>query len=759
MFTFLNRDSSISINERVFKRAKAWDTVARYFIVGGGILVIICVIGILFLIASVSLPLFLPPSEEIQAQFQLKQQGSDGFLSAAMDEYLETASFLDERGLWHFYDLKKGTILLQKQSTPPSETALKIQSVEFYGQNLFSLVWQDGSASLVQVQFLPRFTEKGRHTIHDLLEVASFPANGNDIPLKTLTRASLPEDDEQRHTLIQLFPQNRIEITQQIIEKDFLGNQQTESFTESLQETPSGNFTAFTMDGASLNLYAATDQGELWHWSLQEPGEVELLQNFTAFGDKRIITSLNLVFGDISLAVGDKKGHVTTWFLVPDAKNETRKTLQRVHTLPSHSSTVVQLIPSRVDKSLLSLDEEGIVHWDHTTTERQLLRFAEEHAITIFNIAPRGNGLLTINAKNQVTLWKVENPHPEISWRTLFGKVLYEDYPAADYVWQSSSASDDFEPKFSLVPLIFGSFKGTIYAMILAIPLALFGAIYTSQFANESFRRFIKPGVEVMAAMPSVIIGFMIALWLAPIVEDYILAFFLALVFIPLATLLFVGVWFTIRHRNWAKWIEARGYEFLLMIPVVMVACLSTIPFQEVVEQLFFAGDFNQWLFNELGVRYEQRNSVIIAFGLGFMVIPIIFTISEDSLTNVPANLKYASLALGASRWQTVWRIVIPSASPGIFAACIIGFGRAIGETMVVLMATGNTPILDWSIFNGMRTLAANIAVELPEAPVDGTLYRILFLSAVVLFLLTSVFNTIAEIIRQRLRKKYGQFQ
>ncbi len=482
MFTFLKRSPSTSINERVFRRAKIWDATARYFIVGGGILVIVCVIGILFLIASVSLPLFLPPGQEILTRFQLKQHGSASFLSVAMDEYLETASFLDEKGLWHFYDMKKGSVLLQKQSRPPGDTALKIQNVEFYGQNLFTLVWQDGSASVLQVQFLPQFTEKGRLTIHDLLEVASFPANGKGTPLKTLARASLPDDDNPRQSLVQLFPGNRIEITQKIIEEDFLGNRQTESFTASLQETPAGNFTAFTMDGAGRNLYAATDQGELWHWSLEEPGEPELLQNFTAFRDKRKITALNLVFGDISLAVGDQKGQVTTWFLVPDPQNETQKTLQRVHTLPSHDSPVVQLIPSRVDKSLLSLDEEGIIHWDHTTTERQLLRFeaetpsnrsqdsSTEHRIIIFNTAPRGNGLLAMDARNQVTLWKVENPHPEISWKTLFGKVLYEDYPAPDYVWQSSSASDDFEPKFSLVPLIFGSFKGTFYAMFLAVP-------------------------------------------------------------------------------------------------------------------------------------------------------------------------------------------------------------------------------------------------------------------------------------------------
>ena len=119
-----------------------------------------------------------------------------------------------------------------------------------------------------------------------------------------------------------------------------------------------------------------------------------------------------------------------------------------------------------------------------------------------------------------------------------------------------------------------------------------------------------------------------------------------------------------------------------------------------------------------LDVRYDQRNSILIAFGLGFAVIPIIFSLAEDALSNVPHSMTAASMALGASRWQTLWRVVLPSASPGIFAAVMIGFGRAVGETMIVLMATGNTPIMDWSPLNGMRTLSANIAVEIPEAAV-----------------------------------------
>jgi phosphate transport system permease protein len=149
---------------------------------------------------------------------------------------------------------------------------------------------------------------------------------------------------------------------------------------------------------------------------------------------------------------------------------------------------------------------------------------------------------------------------------------------------------------------------------------------------------------------------------------------------------------------------------------------------------------------------------MVISLALGFAVIPIIFTIAEDALSNVPSNLSAASLALGASRWQTAWRVVLPSAVPGIFSAIMIGFGRAVGETMIVLMATGNTPIINLSMFDGFRSLSANIAVEIPEAPHAGTLYRVLFLSAVLLFGFTFIVNTVAEIYRQRFRKKYGRY-
>jgi phosphate transport system permease protein len=154
---------------------------------------------------------------------------------------------------------------------------------------------------------------------------------------------------------------------------------------------------------------------------------------------------------------------------------------------------------------------------------------------------------------------------------------------------------------------------------------------------------------------------------------------------------------------------------------------------------------------------YVQRNTLVVAFAMGFAVIPIIYTIAEDAMTAVPAHLRAASLACGATRWQTAIRIVVPTAMSGIFAAVMIGMGRAVGETMIVVMAAGNTPILDWNVFNGLRALSANIAVELPEAVEGGSLYRMLFLAALTLFAMTFVVNTIAEIIRLRFRRRAAE--
>jgi phosphate transport system permease protein len=151
---------------------------------------------------------------------------------------------------------------------------------------------------------------------------------------------------------------------------------------------------------------------------------------------------------------------------------------------------------------------------------------------------------------------------------------------------------------------------------------------------------------------------------------------------------------------------------------------------------------------------YVQRNALVVGIGMSFAIIPLIFTIADDALTSVPEHLRSASLGAGATPWQTAVRVIVPAAASGIFSAVMIGLGRAVGETMIVLMAAGNTPIIDWNVFNGFQTLSAAIATELPEAARGSSHYRVLFLAALVLFALTFVVNTVAELVRQRFRRR-----
>ncbi|MGA0038231.1 MAG: ABC transporter permease subunit, partial [Pirellulales bacterium] len=151
---------------------------------------------------------------------------------------------------------------------------------------------------------------------------------------------------------------------------------------------------------------------------------------------------------------------------------------------------------------------------------------------------------------------------------------------------------------------------------------------------------------------------------------------------------------------------------------------------------------------------YVQRNAMVVGIGMSFAIIPLIFTIADDALSSVPEHLRSASLGAGATPWQTAIRVIVPAASGGIFSAVMIGLGRAVGETMIVLMAAGNTPLLKWNIFNGFQTLSAALATELPEAARGTAHYRVLFLAALTLFAMTFVVNTIAEIVRQRVRRR-----
>lgn len=743
------------MNSAILKRAKRNDRLAAWLINIGGFLVIFAVIWILVLIMKVAIPLFLEPKSGVVSSFGVTGiTPHSKIVGIGTDDNLRTGFVLDETGTFSAFDIRSGKTIGTVPVPPPGGQQAVASVSEAPGRR-YDILWKDGSFTALKVDFPGNGSQTEENTkplqIITLLEEGK--AGFKILPDRSLARFPDGKDPVR----VNLLPGNRFSLAKKTVTEDLAGNESAKTVRSEFGGNLPGNVSAIALDSKGEFLYTGTDTGHFLRWDLTDPANPQLTDSVKASTSGDPVTALNMVLGDVSVAVGDDTGSFSTWFPISETGLGSGKALTRIHSLAHHDSAIGSILPSQRSKTLFSLDKGGAINVDHMTSERRLLSLRTDKPLVRFAVSGRDNGVIAIDRDNRVTVWRIENPHPEVSLKTLFGRVWYEGYDRPAFVWQSSSANDDFEPKLSLTPLIFGTLKGTLYAMIFAVPLALLGAIYTSQFLKPRLKNYIKPAIEIMAAVPSVVIGFLAGLWLAPLLDKAIVPFFLAIVVIPLCIVLSILLWKRIGQAQLLKRV-AKGYEFLFLIPALIFGVFVSQAVGGLLETSMFAGDFKLWLFDTLGARFDQRNSIIIAFALGLAVIPLIFTMAEDALSNVPKNLSAASLAIGASRWQTAWRVVLPSALPGIFSAVMIGFGRAIGETMIVLMATGNTPIMDWSMFNGFRTLSANIAVEIPEAPVFGTLYRVLFLSAVLLFIFTFIINTLAEVLRQKFRRKYGRF-
>lgn len=257
------------------------------------------------------------------------------------------------------------------------------------------------------------------------------------------------------------------------------------------------------------------------------------------------------------------------------------------------------------------------------------------------------------------------------SWRYMLRPHQWSDYDQPKFIWQPVSQI----PKFNIIPLIVGSLKVTLVALLFSVPLALGAAIYVSQLSSPKVKEFIKPVIELLSGIPSVVLGFFALIVMATLLQNTF------------------------------------GYQ-------------------------------------------SRLNAFVAGIALGLAVIPVVFSIAEDALTSVPRSYVQAALAMGSTRWQAAWKVVLPAALPGVFAAVVLGFGRAVGETMIVLMASGNASIMSWNIFDSTRTITATIAAELAEAVFQSPHYRILFMIGVLLFVITFLSNLAGEVVMHRLKAK-----
>ncbi|MEZ3499439.1 ABC transporter permease subunit [Pantoea sp. KPR_PJ] len=448
--------------------------------------------------------------------------------------------------------------------------------------------------------------------------------------------------------------------------------------------------------------------------------------------------TLHLLAGGQSLLIQDGRG-ITQWFSIAGAQGPRLHQIRTFH----QSSPTAAIITETQRRVFATLEADGTLKLFASKQPGPILQRQLAPGIELATFSPRGDALLLERAGNWQLL-RISNPWPDVSWRSFWQKIWYENYPAPGWVWQSTNAADSYQAKFSFMPMVTGTLKAAALSLLFATPLALAAAMYTAWFMSPGLRRWVKPAIEMMGALPSVVIGLIAGLWLAPHISQALPGVLL----LPLtlaATLLICGA---LSHHLPPRWRQP-GREVMLLIPLLLIVTLATL-----LIPVWLMRDAAEWL-----PHYEQRNLLVAGLAMGFALVPLIFTLSEDALFSVPASLGQGSLALGATPWQTLTRVVLPGASAGIFASLMIGFGRAVGETMIVLMATGNTPQSDGGLFSGLRALSANIAIEMPEAAAGSAHYRILFLSALLLLVFTLIINTLAELIRQRLRQRYSQHE
>ena len=349
--------------------------------------------------------------------------------------------------------------------------------------------------------------------------------------------------------------------------------------------------------------------------------------------------------------------------------------------------------------------------------------------------------ILTILSVFAVLLWVV---YP------LFSPLFWSP---AEYRW-GVSGPDGIDAGYRILPLISGTLKGAVYALLFAVPVSVLAALYASQFLPRAMKESLKPLVEIMAAVPTVVLGFIGGVWLAPFLASHVFALFLAPVFISGAV---VAV-FMLRHQAPVRFRVFRhpGREIWLLLVAVLAGGWLALECGALLETAWLRAGYETWFEESLGLTYAQRNAIVVGMVMGLAVTPGIFTISEDALSAVPRSFLEGSMSLGATRWQTALRIVLPAAGTGILAAVLLGFSRAIGETMIVLFISGNVPVMDWSAFSGFRALSASVALDLPNAARDDTLYRVLFFAAFLLLVSTFAINIVAELVRRRLRRRYA---
>lgn len=868
------------------------DRIAKQIISIGGIGTIFVVMLVVFVLLGNVLPLFQANRTEPLASIELP--GDSPVLAAGVDEYGEVLWTLDASSSIQFYSIRSGQVLgtytpsdraskesaesPQESVTTPIETRRAVCVSVADDDASLMVGYQDGSVQPITFGYEVSFLKMADLPSEVQFQDRDWAVYDNAIYQQTNSELVRCQRVSRLvfHPAIPLF-------SSPVVAVDWKTPQAVSSFDASMTWTwaatdgkglvlsrtenkvnpitdaisqesvtwketgDAGNRSAWyglMIDSRGSSLGAIDRDGKITYWNTEADGKLSVSKTHLSLaGSESQLTCSVPLLGRTSLMIGSQSGHIEA--VAMSAVDQSQE-LMSIHRFEGQLGGVRSLASSPTARVLAAAFDDGDMAIYYVPTNRRLAKWrvqpsegSQPPKESLASVHP--NVFFSSNAEvvgaiggGEVSLWRIFIPHPEASWTGFFGRLWYEGYPSPQHVWQSSTGNIEGEYKFGFMPLIFGTFKATFYSMLIGAPIALMAAIFGSEFMSSRWRTRFKPAIELMASVPSVVLGFIGALVLAPLLRDHLMACLLSVPMVLFLFLLGAHCWLLLPNRFA---IRAKHWRLPILIVLIPVGVYLATWIAGPIEELLFGGSVTQWLAGQIGSGwpgwfsigllpiallvawtmsgpmnpsmqsiaasmtpfrfaffnlgffllgvlsvlllsalvatalhsigldprgpvlgpYQERNALLVGCILGFAIIPLIYTISEDALQSVPQHLRSASLGCGATTWQTTIRVVVPTAMSGLFSALMIGFGRAVGETMVVLMAAGNTPLMDINPMNGYRTLSATLATELPEAARGSTHYHGLFLAALLLFCFTLIANTVAELVRMRFRKRAYQ--